>query len=287
MAEKRSGLLSWWRNRDKSVYLAYFVIAVYLFFVLLPFFFTFITSIKTSKELTTTPVTYIVKTPTWQPYYSVLFERAYGKYLLNTLVVSLSVVALCALFGVPAAYALAKYRLPFKTGMLISTISVRLIPPISLIVPFFLLIRAINALDSLQSLIIVNFLMNLPFFIWIAWGFLKELPAELEEAALIDGCTRIEALWKVVIPIASPGLGAAAIVSFLFTWNEYLFALTFTQTAASKTISVGISDFVGDVFVRWNMISAAGILTTIPALIFVFAFQKYIVEGLTAGSVKG
>lgn len=287
MDKKSTGFISVWRRHDKSVYLAYFIIAVYLFFVLLPFFFTLITSIKTSKELTTTPISYIVKTPTWKPYYSVLFERAYGRYLLNTLIVSLSVVALCALFGVPAAYALAKYRLPFKTGMLISTISVRLIPPISLIVPFFLFIRLIHALDSLQSLIIVNFLMNLPFFIWIAWGFLKELPVELEEAALIDGCTRIEALIKVVIPIASPGLGAAAIVSFLFTWNEYLFALTFTQTAASKTISVGISDFVGDVFVRWNMISAAGILTTIPALIFVFAFQKYIVEGLTAGSVKG
>ncbi len=283
----KSRLIRSWNRTDKSKWIAYFVIFVYLTFVLLPFFFTFITSIKTNKELTTTPISYLVKNPTWKPYYSVLFERAYGRYMLNTLIVSLSVVVLCTLFGVPAAYALAKYRLPFKSGMLLSTISVRLIPPISLIVPFFLFIRIINALDTLQALIMVNFLMNLPFFIWIAWGFLKDLPAELEEAAMIDGCTRLQALWKVTIPIASPGLGAAAIVSFLFTWNEYLFALTFTQSVASKTISVGISDFVGDVFVRWNMISAAGILTTIPALIFVFVFQSYIVEGLTAGSVKG
>src|SRR6056297_2857287 len=101
MDKKSTGFISVWRRHDKSVYLAYFIIAVYLFFVLLPFFFTFITSIKTSKELTTTPISYIVKTPTWKPYYSVLFERAYGRYLLNTLIVSLSVVALCALFGVP------------------------------------------------------------------------------------------------------------------------------------------------------------------------------------------
>jgi len=130
-------------------------------------------------------------------------------------------------------------------------------------------------------------MLNLPFYIWITWGFFKEIPWDLEEAALLDGCSRLESLVKVILPIAAPGIGAAAIVSFLFTWNEYLFALTFSQSVLSKTISVGISDFIGDIFVRWNLISAAGIITTIPAIIFIFVFQKYIVQGLSAGSVKG
>ena len=133
----------------------------------------------------------------------------------------------------------------------------------------------------------VNFMLNLPFFIWISWGFIKEIPREFEEAGLIDGCSRLESLWKIVIPIAAPGLSAASIVTFLFTWNEYLFALTFSQTKAAKTVSVGMSDFVGDVFVRWNQISAASMISIIPALIFVFLFQRYIVQGLTAGGIKG
>ena len=216
-----------------------------------------------------------------------MFKSSYGRYILNTLVVSLSVVVLSALFAIPAAYAMARFQFKFKKGALLSAISIRLIPPISLIVPFFLLIIFLRLVDSIFSLILVNFMLNLPFYIWISWGFFKEIPWELEEAALLDGCTRLGSLIKVIIPIAAPGLSAASIVTFLFTWNEYLFALIFTQTSVSKTISVGISDFVGDVFVRWNQISAAGIVTTIPAIIFVFVFQKYIVQGLSAGGVKG
>lgn len=275
------------RGLDVTKVLAWLVLGIYLLFVFTPFFFTLITSLKPVVALTRSPVDYLPDAPTLQAYAEVLFNRDYGRYLLNTLVVSLAVVTLCALFGIPAAYAMARYSFPFKTPLMYATISIRLLPPIALIVPFFLFIRALGAIDTLAALILVNFMLNLPFFIWIAWGFFKDLPWSLEEAALIDGATRLDALWRITMPIAAPGLGAAAIVAFLFTWNEYLFALTFSQSAASKTIAVGISDFVGDVFVRWNLISAAGILTTIPALIFVFAFQRYIVQGITAGGVKG
>lgn len=275
------------QRMDKGLALAWTILIIYLLFTLVPFFFTFITSIKPTNELTKSPVTYFYGSPTLEPYYQVLFERDYGRYIVNTLVVSLSVVFICAVLGTPAAYALARFRFPLRRSVMFATISVRLIPPISLMVPFFLLVRVLNAVDTLHSLILVNVLMNLPFFVWIAWGFFRDLPKELEEAALLDGCSRLQSLWKVTIPMAAPGLGAAAIVAFLLTWNEYLFALTFSQSAAAKTVAVGISDFVGDIFVRWNLISAAGILTTIPAIIFVFVFQKYIVHGLAAGGVKG
>lgn len=275
------------KRMDRGLVLAWLIIGVYLFITLIPFFFTFITSLKPTNEITKSPVTYVFEGATIGSYLEVLFNRDYGRYLVNTLVISLVVVVMCALFGIPGAYALARFKFPFKRAIMFTTISIRLIPPISLIVPFFLLIRFLGAVDTLHSLILVNFIMNLPFFIWIAWGFFKDLPWELEEAALLDGCTRLQSLVKVSIPIAAPGLGAAAIVSYMFTWNEYLFALTFTQTAAAKTIAVGISDFVGDIFIRWNLISAAGILTIIPAIIFVFVFQRYIVHGLAAGGVKG
>ena len=275
------------KNKDRGLYLAWGVLALYLFFVFIPFFFTFITSLKPTNEITKSPVTYFFEGATLESYYRVLFEYPYGRYLLNTLIISLTVVFLCAIIGIPAAYALARYEFPMKGPILFGSISIRLIPPISLIVPFFLFIRMMKGIDTLWSLILVNLLLNLPFFIWISWGFFKDLPWELEEAALLDGCSRMGTLWKVSMPIAAPGLAAAAIVTFMFTWNEYLFALTFSQSEASKTISVGISDFVGDVFVRWNLISAAGIIATIPAIIFVFVFQKYIVQGLTSGGVKG
>lgn len=267
--------------------IAWAIVLVYLTFVLLPFVFTFLTSLKPVNEITQSPVVYFSPNASLEAYFTVLFERDYGRYLVNTFIVSIVVVALCVIVGIPAAYALARYRFPLKLPIMLTTISIRLIPPIALIIPFFLLMRQLRTIDKLQSLILVNFVLNLPFFIWIVWGFFKDFQWELEEAALLDGCTRLEALFRVIIPVAAPGISAAAIVAFMFTWNEYLFALTFSQTAASKTISVGISDFVGDVFVRWNLISAAGILTSIPALIFVFAFQRYIVSGLTAGSVKG
>ncbi|MDZ7799174.1 MAG: carbohydrate ABC transporter permease [Trueperaceae bacterium] len=275
------------RRVDGAKIAAWVVLGVYLVFVFVPFLFTFITSFKPVVELTRSPITYLPENFTLQAYRDVLFNQAYSRYLLNTLIISLVVVTLCAIFGVPAAYAMARYRFPFRRPLMVATISIRLLPPIALIVPFFMLVSALGAIDSLVSLVLVNFMLNLPFFIWIAWGFMKDLPWSLEDAALIDGATRLQALWRITMPIAAPGLGAAAIVSFLFTWNEYLFALTFSQSAASKTISVGISDFVGDVFVRWNLISAAGILTTIPALIFVVLFQRYIVQGITAGGVKG
>ena len=275
------------KKKDKGLYLAWGVLALYLLFVFIPFFFTFLTSLKPTNEITKSPVTYFFDGATLESYYRVMIERPYGRYIFNTLIISLAVVFLSAVIGIPAAYALARYQFPMKGPILIGAISIRLIPPISLIVPFFLFIRMIKGIDTLWSLILVNLLLNLPFFIWIAWGFFKDLPWELEEAALLDGCSRMETLWRVSMPIAAPGLAAAAIVTFMFTWNEYLFALTFSQSEASKTISVGISDFVGDVFVRWNLISAAGILTTIPAIIFVFVFQKYIVQGLTSGGVKG
>jgi multiple sugar transport system permease protein len=263
------------------------VLAIYFFFIFIPLFFTFLTSLKPTNEITHSPVTYLFSGASLNAYYRVIVEHPYGRYIFNTLIISLTVVFFSAIIGIPAAYALARYEFPMKGPILLGSISIRLIPPISLIVPFFLFIRMMRGIDTLWSLILVNLLLNLPFFIWISWGFFKELPWELEEAALLDGCSRLETLWRVSMPIAAPGLAASAIVTFMFTWNEYLFALTFSQSAASKTVSVGISDFVGDVFVRWNLISAAGIITTIPALIFVFVFQKYIVQGLTSGGVKG
>jgi len=275
------------KSKDRTLYLAWGVLAIYFFFIFIPFFFTFLTSLKPTNEITHSPVTYLFSGASLNAYYRVIVEHPYGRYIFNTLIISLTVVFFSAIIGIPAAYALARYEFPMKGPILLGSISIRLIPPISLIVPFFLFIRMMRGIDTLWSLILVNLLLNLPFFIWISWGFFKELPWELEEAALLDGCSRLETLWRVSMPIAAPGLAASAIVTFMFTWNEYLFALTFSQSAASKTVSVGISDFVGDVFVRWNLISAAGIITTIPALIFVFVFQKYIVQGLTSGGVKG
>jgi len=275
------------RFLDKGMIIAWIVMFIYIFSIFIPFFFAFLTSLKPINEIIKYPVNYFSFKTSFDSYYQVIFGSAYGKYTLNTLIVSLSVVILCAFFGIPSAYALARYKFSFKKSILFFIISIRLIPPISLIVPFFILIRFLRLVDSLFSLIMVNFMLNLPFFIWISWGFIKEIPREFEEAGLIDGCSRLESLWKIVIPIAAPGLSAASIVTFLFTWNEYLFALTFSQTKAAKTVSVGMSDFVGDVFVRWNQISAASMISIIPALIFVFLFQKYIVQGLTAGGVKG
>ena len=202
------------RKRGIGLSIAWIIITVYLFFVLLPFVFTFLTSLKPTNEVTQSPVVYFSQNASLDSYRTVLFEQDYGKYLLNTLIVSMVVVILCALFGIPAAYAMARYGFPLKRSLMAITISIRLIPPIALMVPFFLFMRFFRAIDTLYSLILVNFMLNLPFFIWISWGYFKNFDWAIEEAALLDGAGRLQTLVRIIIPVAAPGLAASAIVAF-------------------------------------------------------------------------
>ena len=205
----------------------------------------------------------------------------------NSFIVSVSVVILNLLVGVPAAYAMAKIRFWGRQASIYTILTTRVIPDIALVVPFFLVIKNLGLLDNVASLIITYLAITVPFTVFILVGYFESLPDELDKAARVDGCSRLQALTKVFLPLSVPSLVAVILFAFLTSWNEFLLALMFTQTTASQTLPVIVAGFTSDFTISFSFINAAGVVAIIPPVILAIFFERYIVSGLTAGAVKG
>ncbi|MDH5206823.1 MAG: carbohydrate ABC transporter permease [Hylemonella sp.] len=205
----------------------------------------------------------------------------------NSLVVALAVVVLNLLVSVPAAYALAKIRFIGRKSSIYFMLATRVIPDIALVVPFFLFIQKLGLLDNLGSLVITYLAITVPFSIFILTGYFESLPDELDKAARVDGCSRLQTLLLVFLPLALPSLVAVVLFTFLTSWNEFLLALMFTQTQASQTMPIVVASFTSDFSISFSFINAAGVLAIVPPVIIAVLFERYIVSGLTAGAVKG
>lgn len=205
----------------------------------------------------------------------------------NSLVVAIAVVILNLLVSVPAAYALAKIRFIGRTSSIYFMLTTRVIPDIALVVPFFLFVQKLGLLDNLLSLVITYLAITVPFSIFILTGYFESLPDELDKAARVDGCSRLQTLMLVFLPLALPSLVAVVLFTFLTSWNEFLLALMFTQTPASQTMPIVVASFTSDFTISFSFINAAGVLAIIPPVIIAILFERYIVSGLTAGAVKG
>jgi len=206
----------------------------------------------------------------------------------STFVASLSTL-IAMLLGVPAAYGLERLRWPRDWSQKIGfwILSTRMLPPIVTIVPLFLMLRGAGLLNSRLGLIVVYTAFNLPFVVWMMQGFFREIPRELEEAAMMDGDSRMGALLRVVLPVAKPGLAATVVFCLIVAWNEFLFALILTQTAASTTLPVALASRVTQYEIKWGAMSAAGVVAMIPVLVFAGLAQRYLVRGMSLGAVKG
>jgi multiple sugar transport system permease protein len=207
--------------------------------------------------------------------------------MLNSLMVAGAVVLLNLLVGVPAAYALAMIRFRGRASSVYLILSTRVVPDIALVVPFFLFIRKLGLLDSLGSLVLTYLAITVPFSVFILVSFFEGLPAELDKAARVDGCSRFQALIHVFLPLAVPALVAVVLFTFLASWNEFLLALMFTQTIASQTVPIVVASFASDFTISFSFINAAGVIAVIPPVALALLFERYIVAGLTAGAVKG
>ena len=205
----------------------------------------------------------------------------------NSLVVALSVVALNLLVAVPAAYAMAKIRFIGRATSIYFMLTTRVIPDIALVVPFFLFIRAFGLLDHLGSLVLTYLAITVPFSVFILVSYFESLPDELDKAARVDGCSRLQTLVRVYVPLALPALVAVVLFTFLTSWNEFLLALMFTQTPASQTMPIVVASFASDFTISFAFINAAGVLAIVPPVLMAVIFERYIVSGLTAGAVKG
>lgn len=256
---------------------------------LAPFLWQVLTSIKPPGEVVTVPPTYWPSRPSLASYARIFETRPFARYILNSFLVALGSTALCTAVGTLAAYAFARLPLPGGAWATRAILLLSLFPPTILVVPLYKLVALIGLLDNPLGLIVPYTALNLPFTIWVLTVFFKQIPKDLEEAALVDGFSRWGLLWKVVFPLSAPAVATTAILVFIFSWNEFLLALTFISRDAARTVPVGIALLSGaSVYeVPWDQISAAVVLTTLPVVAMVLAFQRRIVEGMTAGAVKG
>jgi len=266
---------------------SYIFLIIMLIMMLAPIIFTAFTSFKTREETFRWPPTYFPETPTLQAYKEVIFESPMPRHILNSLIVAVGTTIVVIVGSLFTAWGISRYRFRGSGLVLLTFIATRIIPPISLLVPFYIIMSFLKLINTYWCLIILNTFLCYPLAVWMIKSFFDSFPGELVDAAIVDGCSRTGAFLRVVVPISAIGIAAVAIITFLWTWNEFLFAILFTNTRAVQPVTVGAHYFVGDELVQWDSIAATAMFTALPGLIFFSIAQKAIVKGLTAGAVKG
>jgi ABC-type glycerol-3-phosphate transport system permease component len=225
--------------------------------------------------------------PVLDHYRALFTERDFWLPIRNSLVVAGATTLFCVTLGSLCAYALARLRFRGKALLLGVILAVSMFPQIAVVSPLFLLLRSLRLIDTYPGLVLPYLTFAMPLTVWLLVGYFRQLPAELEEAAMVDGASRLRAFREVIVPLALPGLAATAILTFVYSWNEFLFALSFTLGPERQTVPVAIALFRGQYQVPWGQVLAAAIVATAPVALLVLAFQRRIVQGLTAGAVKG
>jgi multiple sugar transport system permease protein len=260
-------------------------IAFMLFWALGPIAWMLLTSIKPDNIVASMPPVWIF-TPTLNSYVELFQTSEFQLYTYNTLIVATVTSALATVFGFLSAYSFTRFKYKGSTFLPLFYLVVRMVPRISLVLPFFVILSKLGMLNTKTALILSYTTFALPFGIWMMIGFLKELPIDLEEAAAVDGANRWQILWKVVIPLAAPGIATTAIFAFLLGWNEFLFSLILSGPE-SRTLPVMVSGFETDRGIRWGQLSSAAISIMLPVVCVALFLQRHIVKGLTMGAVKG
>lgn len=254
--------------------------------MMFPFYWAVVASLTPEARLFQAP-SLLPAGVTLEHYRALFTERAFWIPIRNSLVVAGCTTAFCVLAGSLCAYALARLRFRGKTAILGFILAVSMFPQISIVSPLYLVLRKLHLIDTYPGLILPYLTFAMPLTVWLLVGFFRQLPAELEDAARVDGASRLRTFREIIVPLALPGLVTTAILTFVYSWNEFLFALSFTLGPERQTVPVAIALFRGQYQVPWGQILAAAVVATAPVAALVLAFQKRIVQGLTAGAVKG
>jgi ABC-type glycerol-3-phosphate transport system permease component len=269
------------RSRWGTVALVLLVVATAF-----PFYWAIVSSFTPEARLFESP-SLVPRTLVLDHYRALFTERDFWVPIRNSLIVAGATTAFCVTVGGLCAYALARLRFRGKAPILGLILAVSVFPQISIVSPLYLLLRSLHLINTYPGLVLPYLTFAMPLTVWLLVGFFRQLPPELEEAALVDGASRLRALWEVILPLALPGLATTAILTFVYSWNEFLFALSFTLGPERQTVPVAIALFRGQYQVPWGQILAAAVVATAPVALLVLAFQRRIVQGLTAGAVKG
>ena len=279
MSRPRRGL-----SRATALYVGGAVLALWAAF---PFFWMLSTSLKESSEVFASPPTLVPRHLTLGNFARLLTETNFATYFGNSLTVSFATVVLTLGVSAVGAYGLTRFRFPGRETIAALILLTYMFAPIMVIIPFYILVKQLGLVNTHLALVLSYTTFCLPFCLWLLRAFFQSVPLELEEAALVDGAHRGRAVWHVVLPLALPGIIAAGIFTFILAWNDFLFALVLISSDELKTLPVGVNDLFNATIVDWGMIMAAGVMITLPTVVFFAGVQRYLIRGWGSGGLKG
>jgi trehalose/maltose transport system permease protein len=287
MAVRRPGRM---RRQVKSTlgWIAFYaLLVVIVLYTVFPFYWAIVSSLRSGSDLFSTDL--FPKSPAWSNYVAVFSEQPFGRNILNSVFVAVSTVVLSLVLAVSAAYALGRIQFRGRTLLLLTILGVSMFPQIAVLSGMFELINRLGLYNNLMALTLSYMIFTLPFTVWVLTTFMRELPKEIEEAAIVDGAKPFTIVTRVFLPLLGPALATTGLLAFIAAWNEFLFALTFTLSSEMRTVPVAIALISGASAheLPWGNIMAASVVVTLPLIVLVMIFQRRIVSGLTAGAVKG
>jgi ABC-type glycerol-3-phosphate transport system permease component len=263
------------------------LLVVFLVWTLVPFYWMVVTSLKKDKEIYGFEATLIPRHPTLESYRRVFAQTPFVKYLRNSTIISVSTTIASLVLGCLGAYALARLRFPGRSLIARSLIFSYLVPPALLFIPLFTVMSMLSLIDTREGLILANLSFTVPFCTWLLLGYFQSVPLELEEAAFVDGCSRLSALVRIILPMSLPALAVVAFFSFTQAWNEFLYANVFVNSVEARTITTGLTLFIVEDVFFWGPMMGAACMATVPPVVLYLIFQRWVVKGLTLGAVKG
>ena len=275
------------RTRRALKWVGNLLLAVLLVWTLVPFYWMVATSLKRDKEIYGFEATLVPRQPTLDAYRRLFAQTPFVKYLVNSTVIAVSTTLASLVLGCLSAYALARLRFPGRSLIARGLIFTYLVPPALLFIPLFTVMSTLGLIDTRHGLVLTYLGFTLPFCSWLLLGYFRSVPMELEEAALVDGCSRMSALVRIILPMSLPALAVVAFFSFTQAWNEFLYANVFVNSVDVRTITTGLTLFIVEDVFFWGPMMGAACLATIPPVLLYLIFQRWVVKGLTLGAVKG
>ena len=273
------------KKRSKIIVIFFTIVVVSL--LLFPFLVMISTMLKSGKEVYASPPYWIPKRPAFSNFINVWRQYPFALYFRNSFIIAGGTTVLTTILSVPAAYATSRFRFIGKRFILYMFLVIQMFSPIVVVISLFKIMARLSLLDTYLGLILVNTVFTLAFTTWMLSGYFKTIPVDIEEAALIDGCNRLQTIFRIMIPIAAPGLVTTMIYSFIASWNEFMFALTLVQSSQRMPLTLGLYNFVGRFNIQWEYLSATAFFAIIPVIVLFLLIEKQLVAGIAGGAVKG
>ncbi|MBC9987917.1 carbohydrate ABC transporter permease [Haloferax sp. Atlit-12N] len=265
----------------------YAVLSLYFAFLLLPVGYMLLVTFTSQEFLYSPQLIPSLGDLTVENYLTVLQTGAFQGYFVNSVVIAVSTTTLTLVVGTLAAYSLSRFEFPGRQSILLSFLATQMLPLVLILIPFFLLMFSLNLIDSYLGIVIAHSVGGIPLGTWLLKGYFDDIPTSLDEAAKMDGCSRLDILWRIIVPLSLPGIAVAGFYTFILSWNDYLLVSILSQTAATRTLPFGLQLFQSQNTVAWELLLTAATITIVPVVVLFAFVQSYIVEGLASGGMKG